>query len=620
MKKIRIVVIGFAAMLGIVAPLSAQTPLWTGILDPSRAVDWTQAGVVGGIPTRTTICSTLSSGASAAQINSAISSCPSGQVVFLNAGTYNLSTGIVMKSNVTLRGSGANQTFLIFSGSNGCGGWQGDICFMDSTGNYTGSGTVQPGGQYAATWSGGYAQGTTQITLTGIGSAGLSVGQYIYLDQANDTSIGSGFFICDTSSPACSLEGGAPGRAVGGADRNQVQIVRITGINGSTYTITPGLYGQNWSSAKNPGAWWAGMIQGAGVESLSLDHTNSDDESGIAFLNAENNWVIGVRSLAANRNHIWFVQASHNNIQNNYFFGTKNNASQSYGVESFVAGDNLVVNNIFEQVTVPIMNGPVMGSVFAYNFSINDFYYVAGWMMGGLWGGHDAGAMYNLFEGNNTAGFMGDVFHGTSGLSTLFRNRLVGWETGKTEETSAVFLYSYNRYINVVGNVLGQSGYHTTYQGSNGDGATIYNLGVGDTEGNVTVAADPTVASTLMRWGNFDTVNNAVRFVASEVPSGLAQYANGLPSSQALPPSFYLSVAPSWWPSGKPWPAIGPDVTGGNLPNLGGFASTIPAQDCYTSMGGSAVGTGSALTFNASTCYGTAVVVAPPTNLTGIAH
>src|SRR5436190_20113219 len=67
---------------------------WSGVIDPSRAVDWSVAGVSGGIPSRTGICATLNPGDTAAQINNAIATCPGGQVVFLNAGTYNLSSGI----------------------------------------------------------------------------------------------------------------------------------------------------------------------------------------------------------------------------------------------------------------------------------------------------------------------------------------------------------------------------------------------------------------------------------------------------------------------------------------------------------------------------------------------
>src|SRR6266550_4021318 len=73
----------FVIFLCLSGGLHAQP--WSGIIDPSRAADWTSPGVVGGIPNnRTTNCATLNPGATAAQINSAIASCQSGQVVFLN--------------------------------------------------------------------------------------------------------------------------------------------------------------------------------------------------------------------------------------------------------------------------------------------------------------------------------------------------------------------------------------------------------------------------------------------------------------------------------------------------------------------------------------------------------
>jgi hypothetical protein len=114
-----------------------------------------------------------------------------------------------------------------------------------------------------------------------------------------------------------------------------------------------------------------------------------------------------------------------------------------------------------------------------------------------------------------------------------------------------------------------------------------------------------------MRWGNYDVVNNTTRFENAEVPSGIANFANPVPSSQTLPASLYLAAKPSWWPSAKAWPPIGPDVTGGNIPNVGGHAYTIPAQDCYGTMGGAADGAGSVLSFNAANCYGT-TISSPP--------
>src|SRR5207244_1842350 len=152
--------------------LCSYAQLWSGILDTSRAIDWNQAGVIGGIPNRTSICATLNPGA-AAQINSAIASCPSGQVVFLNAGTYNLSSGIVFdnKSNVTLRGAGANQTFLLFSAGGGCAGWSGaDVCLMTADTGDGGDGNYSN----AASWTAGYSVGTTSITLGSVTKGSIS--------------------------------------------------------------------------------------------------------------------------------------------------------------------------------------------------------------------------------------------------------------------------------------------------------------------------------------------------------------------------------------------------------------------------------------------------------------
>ena len=126
-----------------------------------------------------------------------------------------------------------------------------------------------------------------------------------------------------------------------------------------------------------------------------------------------------------------------------------------------------------------------------------------------------------------------------------------------------------------------------------------------------------------MRWGNYDTVNNAARFVASEVPTGLSLYANPLPGSQVLPASLRLVSRPGFWatPWGTPpWPAIGPDVSGGNVPGLGGHANNIPAQLCYANSPIDSGYPGAAdrgvLLFNATRCYPSATGgLAAPTNL-----
>jgi hypothetical protein len=601
---------------------------WSSILAPSRAADWSNAGVVGGIPSLTwTQCgSTIAAGASAATINSAIQSCTASHYILLNSGTFNLTTGLVMKTGVVVRGMGADQTKLVFTGNNSCMGIGAAVCMAggDSS-DYFANYKTQPGGTNSATWTSGYRQGTTNIVLNNIGSNGISVGKYIYLDQAEDTATNSGFFVCENSSasPPCSAEGGSgdPGRVVNGVARQQVQIVKVTACspsctNGSTFTISPGLYAPNYASGYSPGAWWpSSSIENSGVEDLSIDATNAGGQANIFMFNARNVWVKGtrqIRSCVCNRSIIWMWQTAHATVQNNYIYGTSGQ-SQNYGVESYIASDALVVNNIFQHTVGPNVLHSNTGSVYAYNYAINDTYDDGGspqyhYMMEST-KGHSAGVMYNLFEGNIGVALGGDAVHGNQVMNTAFRNYFRGSDANRIDNTFAISLEAWNRYWNIIGNVLGTPGFTATYAGTK---PGIYQLGAG----RGSISDDPVVATTMMRWGNYDTVNAAVRWQNSEIPTSAPTYPNSVPSSQTLPASFYLSSQPSWWPSGKAWPPIGPDVTGGNISNLGGHAHTIPAQDCYLNvMGGPANGTGSVLNFNASACYASSGRILPPSGL-----
>ncbi len=591
---------------------------WSGIIDPSRAVDWSRAGT--SIPNRTTNCTTLSPGATSSQINSAISSCPANQVVFLNPGTYNLSGGITFNGhgNVTLRGAGPTLTILQFSSGDNCGGQGGDICVIDSHPAYVGSSQVQPGSSNAHSWTAGYAKGATQITLDS--TSGLSVGSVIILDQANDTSDTGGMFVCDTS--PCHQSGetsSSNGRTIGGVDRNETQMVTVTGISGNVVTISPGLYMNNWRSSQSPGVWWTSQITGVGIENLTVDNSGSGSSvhAGIYFYDASQSWVKNVKSLRGNRNHVWLYQSSHNVIRDSYFFGTQNGAQESYGVESFIASDNLIENNIFEQIASPIMSSGSSGNVYGYNFSINNLYNVSVNWMQNSYANHDAGNLMNLYEGNSFNALDCDDIHGTGGLATYFRNQLLGAQPGKSLNTHAMNLYSYCRGYNIVGNVLGTTAYHNNYEASPQTTSSycdtsIYILGFPDSECRSGSAPpnDALVRSTLLRWGNYDTVSATVLWNSSEVPTAGVAFINGnpVPSSHILPSSLYLNSKPSFW-GAMPWPAFGPDVTGGQ--DTSGHAFMPPTQVCYniTSKDGSGI-----LLFNANSCY-SGQAPAPPTNL-----
>ena len=577
------------------------------VIDASRRIDWSAAGVTGGVPVRSATCATLNPGVTAAQINSAIAACPSGQVVKLNAGTYNFTSGIDFnaRSNVTLRGAGPDQTIVNFSGGVSCGGLGADICFRNAALNSTDS----PGN--TANWTGGYSIGTTSITLSS--TTNLKVGSLLILDQLDDSGDGGGIFVCQATG-VCATEG--PGGA-GRSGRAQEQIVRVTGISGTTVTISPGVYLPNWRSSQSPGAWWssAGPITMSGIEDLTLNHTGSGSVmSGTYFFNADNCWMKNVKSLNANRNHVWLYQSAHVTVRDSYFYGTRNAASQSYGIETYMNSDSQVENNIFQHVTVGMMTGgSTTGTVFAYNYSIDDFYSVASWMQSSSYF-HDGGIAFVLFEGNDGIGFTADAIHGTANFGTVFRNVFTGWEPGKSLQTVPVHIYAFNRFMNVVGNILGKAGYHNKYEsvapsGTNGN-TSIYTLGWSGNGGTPDggVANDVRVRNTLFRWGNYDVVSGSAAFNPLEVPTGLSQFANSVPANQLLPPSLYLSARPAWW-GATPWPAIGPDVSGGQDPT--GRAHRIPAHVCYDNT----PKVGGILTFNANTCYAKNPALAPPRNL-----
>jgi hypothetical protein len=616
---------------------------WSGVISPSRAVDWSQAGVIGGILSRSTVCSTLSPGATAAQITTAITNCPAGDVVFLNAGTYNLAGGIVFnnKSNVTLRGAGPDKTFLIFTNGSSCAGWGGsDVCFMTSDTGDGGDGNYSNQG----TWSAGYAVSTTSITIGSVtkGSINnLQVGSQIFLDQADDSSDPGQVYVC---SSGCSFENSSGN---GRSGRGQQQPVIVTSKSGTgpwTIGISPGIRMPNIASGKSPQVWWDNglPIQNDGIEDLSMDHTASNGTAGIwngnFVVNGYNLWFKNIRDIQSDHKHIWLYQTSHVTVRDSYFWGAAHATSESYGVDTFNGADNLVENCIFQHLAFPVMTEGCIGCVGAYNFNIDDYYTgtpqgsAPEWQQAGSYH-HGVGDAFLLWEGNQGIGETSDDVHGSSNFVTTFRNYWNGRDPqggssgGKTAQTNAIIANAFDRYQNHIGNVLGTSGYHNAYSTnapttSGNCNSSIYAIGWGGNCGNDTVPNDTLTVTTMMRWGNYDTFNGAVRFVSAEVPSGLSLFANPVPAIQSLPPSLYLpSSQPSWWSTAwgtPPWPANGPDVSGGNIASVGGHANQIPAALCYiNSPADSSYGGNGVRLFNGKTCYGSggSTTVVPPTNV-----
>jgi hypothetical protein len=428
----------------------------------------------------------------------------------------------------------------------------------------------------------------------------VSAGTILTLDQLNDAGDTGQIWVC--TSWTCSNESG---NSMGRRNRAQQQMVRVTAVNGSTVTITPDIAMPNWRASQNPGAMWGSdVVSGAGIEDLSID-TSAVQVNSVTFFHAYGCWLRNVRSYRPRRAHVVYWHGAHITIRDSYFEEGQTHASQSYGVESFVSSDNLVENNIFHRVTSPLMvNGTCTGCVYGFNYSLKHLY-AGNFMLPGA-NPHEGGIDMVLFEGNDQNAFYSDNIHGTRHFVTLFRNHFSGWESGKQSDTNPIQIAAFGRYHNVVGNVLGRIGYHTNYTWNlSGPGAdrSVFKLG----EGRGT-ADDPLVALTLLRWGNYDVATGSARFARSEVPSSIPVFRNAVPGNQTLPPSLYRSARPAWWVS-APWPAIGPDVSGGDIPGVDGHAFRIPARICYENGAKNAAG---ALTnFDARRCYGESAMARP---------
>jgi len=488
--------------------------LWTGILDPSRAVPWQGAAGFPGsaLPDASwTQCgSTIAAGASAATINSHIAGCGSNQYVLLGPGTFNLTAPIIvsdyasLKSNLVLRGSGANSTLLVYSGSGAGsgGGCYSDIVSLEGSCIYTNGGEqnvcVFAGASTTSTVTAGtYQQGSTYLSLTNCGGStpatgslsNLKVGSIIMVDQA-DLPVDNGtLWPCAITRTSSGNSGGCAGNGDGGGmrtngpcatasgvttcERSQVQGFVVVGISGSVVQVDQPLYLSNWSSTQSPQAWFPNAtVTNVGVENLSVDTSAAS-----GFISTYNTlacnkcWVSGVRSVDTARSHIRMLYTTHNVITSNYMYKNQTGATVSYGFEIAGGWYNLLENNITQQITDsdPSCTSPCAGNVIDYNFDVDNAYTQSnGYIVPPMFL-HAGGDVMNLWEGNIGPGFAGDNIHGTHHLETVYRNLLTGWQSkcaggSCTNQTIPLQFPAGTRYMNVVGNVLGEPGYHTGYQ------------------------------------------------------------------------------------------------------------------------------------------------------------
>ena len=612
-------------------PLAAwgQHP-WSNILPPENGIDWSQVGIPGGIPSgswtqsgSTVSASECGDGARdcTSTIQKALKACGAKHYVLLGAGTFLIRKGVSVPSYCALRGSGADQTILSVKGKEGAP-------------IQMGSGGVE----YFTVLDirGGATAGSTSLVLKS--SSGVKEGRYLVIAETNDNvtvDVRGGEGNCNW----CDGGWSSDARFASG------QIVQVTSVHGHTVDIAPGLYRAYTNS---PFAVpFKASAEYAGVEDLQIYANNTGYGQDINMSRCAYCWVKGIEANYTDGDYVDVYWGYRNEIRDSYFSNayrhTPGSADSDLSLLYKTSG-SLIENNIIERGHASVLiSWGAAGNVIAYNYCEGGFDAGAlNFVIGGM-GMHGAHPQFNLFEGNVTPTISPDQIWGSNAYNTLFRN----WTEGTTlacnptsgrgtvvcspvgqngapgvngwwpfQASRALELTHLATHYSVVGNVAGSANQNALLDhGKPADHVAIlkypsprayssanYNMAFGYGESNdggpagngCSGGTNPPCHSTKA----YDTafLHGNYTFADDRVDD----WVNGV--THTLPPSFYLAGKPSWW-GALPYPAIGPDITGG--PGANGHAGPIPAQNCYFKvMGGSEGGAGSPLVFNAEKCYG----------------
>lgn len=516
------------------------------IIPPSRCVAWHgNVGIKGDIPNRTKIFANVKEARYNAvgdgikddtrAIQKAITDCPAGQVVYLPAGTYKITRGLLMKSNITLRGAGTDSTTI-----KGASGFPDThlIAFMDY--EFIDDELYQT----AKSISGGLSKGSSSITVA---SHGYEVGDIILIDQLNDV-LGDPLTTTTGTSGTCTWCSRSNG------DRGLGQVVEIASVpNVNTIGLDIPLY-FDFDESRSPQVSRVNpsyLIKFAGIERIQVDNSLSANDSqenyGAIYMHAAVNcWMLNVTINTVYRAGLVLRYGSYRNIIRGCQIHKSNQYASNigYGIWFYYGVSAcLFENNIFNELSAGILyNGPVSGNVISYNYFtkiISTDYPNAVRIAIAHHGGHP---MMNLFEGNFLDGpcVAADYYWGSSSHNTYLRNR-VALDIKKTDGIADIDIWKGQTYYSFVGNILGTNGFETKYEDNDlYDGKMIYCLDYTNRG-----SQDGKTAKTILRHGNFDFVNDKIIWDASI-------------TDRNIPNSYYLTEKPSWWGS-LSWPPIGPD-------------------------------------------------------------
>lgn len=500
-------------------------------LPAARSVDWTLAGVTGGIPTVTAIaCNVRNLGATGngtdddtsafeAAINLGGYSASSPKIIFIPAGTYKITRQLYPKSGQVFRGEGSNVTKLMFTFGTDPN-WK--HCFHLA-------GTV--GTAYSI--SSGATKGSDQIVVSD--GSKFAIGNTIEIYQENDISwwwTGS----------AMKVKGDYAGfydGHTGWAKQARGEMAIVSGKSGNTLTLDHDLF-TTLDSSKSPVARVVTPCDKVGLEYLYVHcdaqggHQSSCWGAFFFFTYATNCWVKAVEAHMARQGFFIAERSAHLECRQSFFhdFNDPTTTGEGYlwDLRQHVTAC-LIEDNCADQGGMGIAPSiGACGNVFTYNYFNSHKEWLPaswGWYDQELhgWQGH-----HNLLEGNVIWGATIAATWGPCPYNTMFRNRV----------RKQIGVFDYSDYCSIIGNEV--------WNASNPW------LIIGPSSPNI-----GPVTGTFVHGNEVD---------------GSTSWDAGT-SDHVLPNSFVYTSQPSWWDASCAWPAIGPDVP----------TDLIPSQLRYTACG-----------------------------------
>src|SRR3984957_19354454 len=337
---------------------------WSGVLAPSRAIDWSKAGLPASYPNGDTTpngwtppdaswtqCgSTLSPIGGGAddttQINNALAVCTANHYVFLGPGTFSIQSQLShVYSYIALRGSGPMQTILTESGS----GW------VTLGGGY--------GGGYGRA-SSGLSAGSTSITITGATATPVA-NNMGWLTQCDTGTSGNpcsgtpvdnnGIFVCGLN-PVCDQGSGTTGN--GAHEKQMFFITSVVNNGGGSYTLnfSNPIYGPTWSTGQTAIFGWyqqSLLVIGSGFENFTVYKPQSDSQAALYLNQSYGCWARGIRIIGQGQT-LGVENNKQSLVTDNYIFGLDPKALATGGsfnednvvMEMGNGSDDLLMNNI----------------------------------------------------------------------------------------------------------------------------------------------------------------------------------------------------------------------------------------------------------------------------------